>query len=243
MSFSTINPATNHPIKEYAFMTQEEALAIVHASNAAPQSWAKMPLVERLPYFTKLGEVLRANKEEYAALMTAEMGKAIKESRGEVEKCAWLCDVIVEKAPEWLKDKEVGADGKKHLLTFDPLGTLFIIMPWNYPFWQPIKVALSPIAAGNSVVLKHARNVTGSALAVEDAFKQAGFPEDLFRTVVIGHDVMPAIMASEYVHAGSLTGSERAGAIFAAEAGKNLKKVVLELGGSDPLMVLDDADV
>jgi len=243
MNIHTKNPATGESLNEYVVMSQQAALGIAEKTHEAQKKWKDMSVTERLPYFTSLAKVLREQREEYATLMTNEMGKPIKESRAEVEKCAWLAEFFADNAEKWLQDKQVDADGKKHLVTFEPLGVVFMIMPWNYPFWQPLKVGIPPLLAGNGIVLKHASNVTGSALAIEDAFRKAGFPEDLFRTIIIGHGDMPALLASPHIHAGSLTGSERAGEIFAAEAGKNLKKVVLELGGSDPLIVLPDADI
>ncbi len=243
MTFNTINPANGDILAEYELMTTEEVLTIAEQAHASQKQWAKLSLEERSPYFTKLAQVLRENLEEYATLMSKEMGKPLRESRGEVEKCAFLAEQLIEKAPIWLKEEEIEADGLKHRIVFDPLGVVFLIMPWNYPFWQPLKVGLSPLIAGNGIILKHARNVTGSALAIQDAFKKAGFPEHLFRTVIVDHHTSNDLVASEHVHACSLTGSEYAGSKIAEQAGKHLKKTVLELGGSDPFIVLDDADV
>lgn len=242
-NFHTTNPATGETLAEYTHMSQDEALAIAARAAAAQNKWRGMTLGERAPYFIRLAAVLREHSEAYATMMTREMGKPIKESRAEVEKCAWLAEFVAEKGVEWLSDRRVEADGKEHIITFDPLGVLFMIMPWNFPLWQPMKVAMLPLLAGNGVVLKHARNVTGCSLLVEEAFAKAGFPEHLFRSVIIDHDVMPAMLASGHIAAGSITGSDRAGALFASEAGKHVKKIVLELGGSDPLIVLDDADL
>lgn len=243
MKFKTVNPATNEILAEYDTISKEETLDIAKQSHEAFKDWKNLSIKERTAYIKKLGQVLRENKQEYAEMMTKEMGKTITQSIAEVEKCAWLCDVMTEKAHEWLKDEEVEADGKKHLITYEPLGTVYIIMPWNYPWWQPIKVALPLMAAGNTALLKHARNVTGCALLVEDAFKKAGFPENVFRTIIIDHDTSAALVDSDYVQACSLTGSVSAGSKIAEQAGKNIKKVVLELGGSDPLIVLDDVDI
>jgi len=243
MTFSTINPATEQPISEYHIMPESEALSIAKSTALAFQQWKELPLQKRLQFVKKLALVLRKNKQKYAELMTKEMGKVITQSLAEVEKCASLCDTLVEKAEVWLKEEEITADGKQHLITFEPLGTILIIMPWNYPFWQVIKVGLPPLVAGNAILLKHARNVTGSSLAIEQAFLEAGFPKDIFRSLIIDHDTTSALIASDVVQAVSLTGSVGAGSKIAAEAGKHIKKTVLELGGSDPFIVLDDADV
>ena len=243
-TFFTQNPATEENISEYSQMSVDEPLSIVKDVHGAQKEWASLTVKDRIPYFKKLAQVFREHKQELSELMTNEMGRPIAQSYWEVDtKCAGLADFIADHAESWLGDKELSADGKKHYVTFQPLGTIFIIMPWNFPYWQPIKVALLPLVAGNTVVLKHASSVTGSALALEKMFELAGFPKNVFRTIVTGHDAMPEILASQYVQAGSLTGSESAGMKFAEVAGKHIKKVVLELGGSDPLIVLDDANI
>jgi succinate-semialdehyde dehydrogenase / glutarate-semialdehyde dehydrogenase len=243
MQFSTTNPATGKKIKEYKLISNEDALQIAKSTYQSQKEWHSLNLNERLEHIKKLAEVLRNNKQEYAELMTTEMGKVITESLAEIEKCAVLCDVLVEKSREWLKEELIEADGKKHLITFEPLGTVFMVMPWNYPFWQVFKVGLPPLVAGNSLLLKHARNVTGCSLAIEDAFKQAGFPLNVFRSIIIGHETSTNLIESDYVQAVSVTGSVGAGASIASDAGKNIKKIVLELGGSDPFIVLEDADI
>ena len=242
MTFHTTNPATGEILAEYELMSTEEVLTIAERSHTSQKQWAELSLEEHSSYFTKLARVLRENLEEYATLITHEMGKTITASRKEVEKCAWLCEFIVENGAKWLQEEHPKADGE-HTIVFEPLGTLLLVMPWNYPFWQPFKVALSPLFAGNGIILKHARNVTGSALAIEKAFQLAGFPEDLFRTVVTGHEAIGELIDSDYIAACSVTGSVGAGSKIAERAGKNIKKCVLELGGSDPLIVLDDADL
>ncbi len=243
MSITTINPATGETLQSYERMSKDQAFAIASSVQVAQKSWAKLGLAERKPYFLKLAAVLREHKQRFAESMTREMGKVISESLGEVEKCAWLCEMVAEHGESWLREEEIAAGGKKHVVTFDPIGTVLLVMPWNYPFWQPFKVAIPPLFAGDAIILKHASNVTGSALLVEEAFKLAGFPQDLFRTIVTGHNVIGELIDSDYVQAVSLTGSTGAGARIAERAGKNVKKVVLELGGSDPLIVLDDADL
>ena len=243
MAFETINPATGDVLAAYELMRKDEALAMAQKAKVAFQAWKELSINQRLAYFTRLGEVLRQNKQRYGEMMTKEMGKPITQAVAEVEKCAWLCDVLAEKAKSWLAPEEVEADGKQHLITFEPLGPIYIVMPWNYPFWQPFKVALPLMAAGNVTLLKHARNVTGCALFVEEAFLKAGFPHGTFQTLIIDHDTSAALVQSDDVAACSLTGSVGAGAKIASQAGAQIKKVVLELGGSDPLIVLDDADL
>ncbi len=243
MKFKSINPATEEVIAEYDLMTGENALSIAKDSHDAFNKWKTLYIGERGVYFRKLAAVLRKNREKYAKIMTLEMGKPINESASEVEKCAYLAEVLAENAGKWLADEQVNADGKKHIITFEPLGPIYIIMPWNFPFWQAFKVALPPMIAGNTIMLKHASNVTGCALMIEEAFSEAGFPENVFRTLIIDHDTSTKLIESEYVKACSLTGSVGAGASIAQEAGKNIKKIVLELGGSDPFIVLEDADI
>jgi len=242
-TFKTINPATEEVLNEYNLMPKEEALAVAEKSNKAFNKWKNLSISERGKYFKKLAQILRDNKQEYAEMMTKEMGKPITESLSEVEKCAYLADVLIENAEKWLAEEEINADGKKHLITFEPLGAVFIIMPWNFPFWQPLKVGLPPIIAGNTIILKHSSNVTGSALEIEEVFNKAGFPEDIFRTVIIDHETSSEIIASKYVKACSFTGSVAAGRDIAQKAGSHGKKIVLELGGSDPFIVLEDADM
>jgi succinate-semialdehyde dehydrogenase/glutarate-semialdehyde dehydrogenase len=171
------------------------------------------------------------------------MGKPISEARAEVEKCAWLCEVYGDQAGGWLADEVVAVDGRKHRVLYQPLGVVLSIMPWNFPFWQALRFGVPTLLAGNTSVLKHASNVTGCALAIEQAFREAGFPDDVFRVVLADHDTVAALIADPRVAGLSLTGSTEAGRRIAAEAGRHLKKCVLELGGSDPFIVLADADL
>ena len=242
-TFSTLNPATNQALATYEFMSKEQVLKIAQQVHKAQQEWKHLSLKERSPSFLKLAKALRNHQKEYATLITQEMGKPITEARAEVEKCAALAEVLVEKAPLWLQEERVQADGAEHLIIFEPLGVIFMIMPWNFPFWQVFKVALPPLMAGNGILLKHARNVTGCSVAIASAFQNAGFPTNLFRSIRVDHSLTEEIIASPHVQACSLTGSETAGAQLGALAGKYLKKTVLELGGSDPFIVLEDADI
>ena len=242
-TFKTINPATEEVLNEYSLMSRQEALKIAEKSAESFGKWKNLAISQRAKLFKNLAQVLRDNKKEYAELMTNEMGKPITESLAEIEKCAYLAEVLAENAEKWLADEEVNADGKKHIITFEPLGPIYIIMPWNFPYWQALKVGLPPIIAGNTIILKHASNVTGSALKIEEAFRKSGFPQDVFRTLIIDHETSSEIISSDYIKACSLTGSVGAGSKIAEIAGKNTKKIVLELGGSDPFIVLEDADV
>ena len=243
MQITTHNPATGEILETYTQISSDEAVAIAKEVALAQKKWGKVSVANRAQYFLQLATVLKKNRDVYATTITKEMGKPIKESRAEVEKCAWLAEYLAEHGGEWLKEKEVVADGKKHVIVYDPLGVILLVMPWNYPFWQAMKVGLPPLLAGNAMLLKHASNVSGCSLAIQDAFREAGFPDNVFRSMIMDHTHIPHLFASNFVHAGSLTGSERAGASFAESAGKHVKKVVLELGGSDPFIVFPDADV
>ncbi|HQT45232.1 MAG TPA: aldehyde dehydrogenase family protein, partial [Candidatus Micrarchaeota archaeon] len=230
-------------LAKYRIMDTQEALGIAQKAHAACAGWKKTTFKQRSDLFKSLAKVLGENKQEYAEMITREMGKVIRESLAEVEKCAWLAETLATDGEGWLKEEQINAGGKKHVITFEPLGTVYLIMPWNYPFWQPFKVALLPMFAGNTIILKHAKNVTGSSLLIEESFIKAGFPKDVFRSVVIGHETSDALIDSMSVQAVSLTGSVASGMGVAARAGKNIKKTVLELGGSDPFIVLEGADI
>ncbi|MFO7579719.1 MAG: aldehyde dehydrogenase family protein, partial [Nitrosomonas halophila] len=175
--------------------------------------------------------------------MTREMGKPISGARAEVDKCAWVCDYYAENGESFLNDEIIETDASKSFVTFEPLGSVLAVMPWNFPFWQVFRFAVPGLMAGNAGLLKHASNVTGCALAIEDVFKKAGFPEDLFRTLKIGSSKVAGVIENPIVKAVTLTGSVPAGKAVAEKAGSELKKTVLELGGSDPYLILDDADI
>src|SRR3989338_431897 len=243
MKFKTLNPSTGQNIKEYETISKQQALDAAKKSYDAFQIWRNLSIEQRSKYIRSLANILKENKNEYGKIMTLEMGKPIRESIPEVEKCAWLGEVLAENAEEWLKEEIIVADGVSNIITYEPLGVIFIIMPWNYPFWQVFKVALPPLMAGNTIILKHARNVTGSALMIEDAFSKAGFPKGVFQNVIVDHESSSALIESKYVAACSLTGSVGAGSKIAEQSGKQIKRTVLELGGSDPHIILDDCDV
>jgi len=243
MEFRTVNPATGEVIRTWRKMAPDEVMQTARLAHAAFPPWRGLSVVERAPYFVKLAAVLRDNLEDWAVLLTTEMGKPISEARAEIEKCAWMTEVYAANAEAWLADEKVAADGREHIVTFQPLGVIFSIMPWNYPFWQALRFAVPGLMAGNTSLLKHASNVTGCAFAIEDAFAQAGFPDNVFRTIVPDYETVTALIASDIVQGVSLTGSTQVGRHIGAEAGRNLKKIVLELGGSDPFIVLDDAEI
>jgi len=243
MTITTINPATEEVIKEYSHMSQNEVMAILDDVHKTFLEWKTLLVQQRASYFTKLARVLRNNKDPYAQLMTKEMGKPITEARAEIEKCAWTAEVYAKNGEQWLQEEVLESDGKEHRVVCQPLGVIFSIMPWNFPFWQAFRFAIPTLLAGNASLLKHASNVTGCALAIEDAFKEAGFPENVFRVVIADHDTVAEIVASNHISGVSLTGSTSAGKRIGELAGKNLKKVVLELGGLDPFIVLEDADL
>jgi len=242
-AYQTVNPATGEVLRSYETMTADAAMAVLAAAHAAQPDWAARPIAERARCAARLAAVLRARKGEWARLMTLEMGKPIGESTAEIVKCAWLCEVYAERAEAWLAEEPVAADGRDHRVVYQPLGVILSIMPWNFPFWQALRFAVPTLLAGNASVLKHARNVTGCALALEVALREAGFPADLFRTVLADHEVTAALLGDPRTAGVSLTGSTAAGRQVAALAGRHLKTCVLELGGSDPFIVLADADL
>ncbi len=240
----SINPWTSELLGEYELLKQEQIDAKVAGSATAFESWKKVPLAEKATLMKKAAEVLRKNQEDYARLITAEMGKVIRESRAEVEKCAWACDYYAENAETFLAPETINLpDGKKAKLLHEPLGTILAVMPWNFPFWQVFRFAAPTLMAGNVGILKHASNVPQCALAIESIFAEAGFPKNVFQTFLIDSKATLALLDKDEIKAVSLTGSEKAGAAVAAAAGKNIKKSLLELGGSDPFIVLADADI
>ena len=243
MKFQTINPSTEEVITEHEIIPKDKVLEIARNSKTAFNEWKQLDISERADYFRRLAQVLRNNKERYAKLMTLEMGKPIRQSLTEVEKCAWSAEIYADTAGKWLEEEIVHADGKKHIVAFEPLGCILSIMPWNFPFWQAFRFAIPTLIAGNVSILKHSNVVPQCALAIEEAFNEAGFPSYVFKTVITDHETVAELIKSDLTQGVSLTGSTSAGARVAELAGRNLKKVVLELGGSDPFIVLDDADV
>lgn len=243
MKFHTTNPATEEQLKEFETMPAEKVLGIVQKVHNSFLEWKQLSIKERGSHFLKLAEVLRKNKEKYARAMSLEMGKPLKDALGEIEKCAWCAQVYVENAEKWLHPTHMEGDGVEHKVMYQPLGVILAIMPWNFPFWQVFRFAIPTLLAGNTALLKHASNVTESALFCEEAFKEAGFPNNTFRTIIADHPAIRTVLKSTFIRGVSLTGSTQAGKGIGSKAGKELKKVVLELGGSDPFIVLEDADL
>ena len=243
MSLTTINPATGKPIKTYEEMTADSAAAVVVKANDAWHSWRETSFATRAALMKKAAAVLRQRSGELARLMADEMGKPLAQGNAEVEKCAWACDYYAENAEQHLAPEIVQTESHKSYVAFEPLGVVLAIMPWNFPFWQVYRFAAPALMAGNVGLLKHASNVPGCALAIEHLFEEAGFPADVFRTLLIGSRQVQAVIEHPLVRAVTLTGSTPAGKAVAAQAGAVLKKSVLELGGSDPYIVLEDADL
>ena len=239
-----INPATGEQIGSYEEHTDDEIDRTLETATETFEEWRDRPLREREELLASAADVLRENKQRYAETMTKEMGKPISQAVGEVEKCAWACDHYAEYAGSYLKAEQFPSPpGTEVRTVHDPLGPVLAVMPWNFPFWQVIRFAAPYLTAGNVGVLKHASNVPGCAMALEEVFEEAGYPEGAFQTLLVGSDRMDDIIADDRIRAATLTGSGPAGRAVAETAGRHLKKTVLELGGSDPFIVLDDADL
>jgi succinate-semialdehyde dehydrogenase/glutarate-semialdehyde dehydrogenase len=243
MTLRSINPATGEPIRDFAEASPGEAAAAVASAEAAFALWKETAFEERAAPMKRAGALLRERAAEYARLMALEMGKPVRQGRAEIEKCALVCEYYAERAASFLAPELVATDARKSYVAFRPLGVVLAVMPWNFPFWQVFRFAAPALMAGNTCVLKHASNVCGSALAIEDVFMSAGIPAGAFRTVLVGSAGVDALVAHPAVRAVTLTGSAPAGSAVAARAGSLLKKTVLELGGSDPYVVLEDADL
>ena len=239
----SINPTTEEIIKSYPEMWKEEIDRIIIKSYKSFEQWKKTNFPERAIRMKLAGEILRKKKESLSVLMTLEMGKPIKQSRSEIDKCAMVCDYFAENAEKFLQDDKVKTEAANSFITYRPLGVILAIMPWNFPFWQVFRFASPNLMAGNAGVLKHSSNVTGCALAIEEIFREAGFPEDIFRTLIVSSKNIKQIIENNNIRAVTLTGSIPAGKAVASMAGAVLKKTVLELGGSDPYLILEDADL
>jgi acyl-CoA reductase-like NAD-dependent aldehyde dehydrogenase len=238
----TVNPATGKVIAKYQNMTNDEIREKVRNARLALQGWKNLDIGERCSITRNLGRVMRKNKDSYSKLITEEMGKPIRQAVAEVEKCAWLCDYYSETAESFLRDELIPTEFRKSFVSFEPLGVIAGIMPWNFPFWQAMRFAVPALIAGNVEILKHSSVCLGSAIRLEEAFLEAGFPENVFQTVIGNPTVGEALIRSK-IDAVSVTGSISTGKRIAELASKDLKKFVLELGGSDPFIVLDDADL
>jgi len=223
--------------------TLEEIKESIHKTQEAFLQWRMVPFTERSKLMLKAADLLQGQKEDYGRLMTEEMGKPISQSVAEIEKCAWVCRYYAENAERFLQDEPVATEASKSYVHFEPLGIILAVMPWNFPFWQVFRFAAPALMAGNAALLKHASNVPRSSLAIEELFRKAGFPPYLFTSLLIGPQLVEPVIKDERIRAVTLTGSEESGIKVAEMAGRELKKTVLELGGSDPFIVLEDADL
>ena len=243
MDFKSVNPADGNVTTAIAaFSAGELESALQQAAQAAPH-WRQQTMAERCRLMRQAARVLRERAEELARMMTLEMGKPITEARAEVEKCVLGCEYYAAEGPAFLADEEIASDASRSLVSYQPLGTVLAVMPWNFPFWQVFRFAAPALIAGNTGLLKHASNVPQCALAVESVFVDAGFPAGVFRTLMIPSSEVAGVIQDPRVHAVTLTGSEPAGRQVAATAGAQIKKSLLELGGSDAFIVLEDADL
>lgn len=243
----TRNPATGAELARYRAHDDADVEQLLAAADDAASAWAQVPLADRLELLRRVGAELGARRTELAALVTAEMGKPLAEALAEVDKCIWNCEVVADRAPDWLADVPLDGGPGRAFLAYEPLGVVLAVMPWNFPLWQVLRFACAAIAAGNAALLKHSPDVTGCALATQDLLAAAGAPDGLFTALVLTPDRVPAVterlVTDPRIAAVTLTGSDRAGAAVAAAAGAAVKHCVLELGGSDPFVVLADADV
>ena len=239
-----INPATNERIETYEEDSIEDVEEALSRATDAFDEWRGVSLRERQKLLADAADVLRNRKREWAELMTREMGKPISQAESEIDKCARVCDHYAEHASAYLADEyHPSPPGSTVKTRYDPLGPVLAVMPWNFPFWQVFRFAATYLTAGNVGLLKHASNVPGCALAIEAVFREAGYPEGVFQSLLVPSDLVDDVLADDRVRAATLTGSGPAGRAVASTAGENLKKTVLELGGSDPFIVLDDADL
>ena len=237
------NPYTKEVLSNHRVFDTEELKEQINHSAVAYRSWKIMKQEDRLSCLTKLRKLLLDDKDEFALLITQEMGKPIKQSRAEIEKCAILCAYYVEKSSEFLKNETLDTDFKKSYVRHDPLGVILGIMPWNFPFWQVFRFAIPVLMSGNTVLLKHAPNTTACGLRIKELFLKAGFPKNVFNVVVAEIESVESIIANNHIQGVSITGSTRAGKSIGSLAGKYLKKSVLELGGNDAFIVFGDSDL
>ncbi len=241
MPIESLNPYSGQTIKTYEEYAPERVDEMLRLAESAHRSWRQSSFEQRSEPMRRAGAILRDRKEEYARLIACEMGKPLAQGRAEADKCALGCDYYAENAAAFLEPEEVATDAARSRIEFQPLGVVLAVMPWNFPFWQVFRFAAPAIMAGNAAVLKHASNVPGSAVAIEDVMRDAGFPDGLFQTLLIGSGAVDRVIENPIIKAVTLTGSTPAGKAVAAKAGSELKKTVLELGGSDPYLILDDS--
>src|SRR6266542_2453106 len=243
MTIASINPATGETIKNFESLSESQIDEKLQRAADIFHIYRRTSFAEREQWMTRAAEILETEKNDFARLMTTEMGKPIKGAVGEAEKCVWVCRYYAEHARQHLSDKLVETNARKSYVRFQPLGPVLAVMPWNFPFWQVFRFAAPALMAGNVGLLKHASNVPQCALAIEDIFRRAGFPEGCFQTLLIDTDHVRRVIEDPRVAAVTLTGSTGAGGQVASAAGKVVKKSVLELGGSDPFIVIPSADL
>jgi succinate-semialdehyde dehydrogenase/glutarate-semialdehyde dehydrogenase len=243
MAMEVVNPATGKTTNSYEEMTPAEVEKIVQQAHEAHLDWKRTSFAHRAGLMKKAAAVIRSRAEEWAVLAAEEMGKPVRDGRGEAEKCAWVCEYYADNAASILQPEMIETAASKSYAAFCPLGVVLAVMPWNFPFWQVLRFAAPALMAGNAGILKHASNVPGCALAIEACFAEAGFPDKLFSTLMIGSRQVAAVIENRLVRAVTLTGSTPAGIAVARKSGEMLKKTVLELGGSDPYIILEDADI
>jgi succinate-semialdehyde dehydrogenase/glutarate-semialdehyde dehydrogenase len=243
MAIATINPATGQVLKKFEPLTEQQIDSKIEKAAATFSEFRKVPFAERARLMVRAGEILEREKQDFARLMTLEMGKTIGSAVAEAAKCAWACRYYAENAERFLADELVETTAARSYIRYQPLGTVLAVMPWNFPFWQVMRFAAPTLMAGNVALLKHASNVPQCALALEDIFRRAGFAEGVFQTLLVTSGQVEGILDDPRVMAASLTGSEGAGIQVGMAAAKRIKKVVLELGGSDPFIVMTSADL
>ncbi|NEO32544.1 MAG: NAD-dependent succinate-semialdehyde dehydrogenase [Symploca sp. SIO3C6] len=243
MGIATVNPATGSEIKSFEPLNSTQVQDKIARSQQAFQKYRRTTMSQRSKWLMAAAEILERDKQKFGELMTMEMGKTLKSAIAEAQKCAWVCRYYAEHAAEFLADVPASTDASQSFVRYQPLGIILAVMPWNFPFWQVFRFVAPALMAGNVGLLKHASNVPQCALAIEEIITQAGFPEGVFQSLLIGSSQVEAIVNDERVKAVTLTGSELAGAAIASSAGKQIKKAVLELGGSDPYIVLESADL
>jgi succinate-semialdehyde dehydrogenase/glutarate-semialdehyde dehydrogenase len=243
MAIESLNPATGERLATFQETPAAEVDRIVGAAVQAQRAWARQPFAARAAPMRRVAAILKERAQELARLAALEMGKPLKDGVGEVNKCAWVCEHNAEQAEKYLAPREETSDGSRAYVRFDPLGVVLAVMPWNFPYWQVFRFIAPHLMAGNGGILKHASNVPQCALAIERAMHDAGFPKELFRTVLVGSKAIRGLINDPRIAAVTITGSEPAGRDVAEAAGRALKPSVMELGGSDPFIVLADADV
>lgn len=243
MQIQTINPSTEEILQTYPLMKPEQVNSFIEAAHISFCVWRKTAFSQRKQRMENLATILKKNKKELASLIASEMGKPLKMGEGEIEKCAWVCEHFAAEAEKYLAPHKIKTEMKKTLVCYQPMGIIFGIMPWNFPFWQVFRFAAPTIMAGNAIILKHAPISTGSGNKIAELFLEAGFPDHLVQHFILDNELAAKVIASDQIAAVTLTGSEKAGSVVAANAASHIKKTVLELGGSDPYIVLEDADI